>query len=159
MNQTERTETINTIEGTFHKYEDRRSAAMDRWLERAEFSKATVMRAVDAMIEAGAKHPPNPGELLEKMRELDLLPHAAPGYGDPRLLAEHSKSVKEQATTIARLRACTFRQAVEAIRDEQQEWLADGIRMDYLDTHDLGWHRDRIAACTQILAGEAGEAA
>jgi hypothetical protein len=154
MNDADVTEAVNNLEGLFHKYDERKAAAIVGWLRRAEFRKADVLRAADALVDKGAKHPPNAGELLEALRELDLIPTAAPGYGDPRLIAEHSCSIKDDAAVIARLRGITFADAVRGIRDEQQDWLAEGIASDYLDTHDRGWHRDRIEACAAILAGE-----
>jgi hypothetical protein len=143
---------MNQIEGTFHKYDDRKAAAVAGWLERHDFSKEDVLAAIDLLVEREAAHPPNPGELLGLLQELDLVPYSTPGFADPRLIGDHQKTIRDQAITIARLRGISFRQAVEGIRDEQRAWLDEGIRMDYLSESERGWHRDRIEACVQLLS-------
>lgn len=152
MNTTDATTAIATIEATFTRYDAKKLAAVQNWLEYSEFSLEDVKTAVAYLVDQDQVYSPNPGELRKAMQELDLVAHAAPGHADPRLVANHQKSIREQAFTIARIRGCSFREAVEGIRDEQREWLAEGTRMDYLSESEKGWHRDRIEACVQMLA-------
>lgn len=142
---------IALIEGFWKTLDPTKAGAFEEWLLHTPASEAEVRTAITKLYDEGREFAPAPKHVRDALKASGALGDPILGTGDPRVIARMKQRIHTEATGIAAVRHCSYREALEAIRGASADLLSEYEQNNPDQKDDVGFYRDRVTSVDSLL--------